>query len=47
VLILFDIDMTLLKTNGAGRRAMQNAGAALFGRASRSTGSTSRAASIR
>ena len=33
MLILFDIDMTLLKTNGAGRRAMQNAGAALFGRA--------------
>lgn len=33
MLILFDIDMTLLKTNGAGRRAMQTAGGALFGRA--------------
>lgn len=31
MLILFDIDMTLLKTNGAGRVAMAQAGEALFG----------------
>lgn len=30
MLILFDIDMTLLKTNGAGRRAMADAGQRLF-----------------
>lgn len=30
MLILFDIDMTLLKTNGAGRRAMADAGKRLF-----------------
>ncbi len=30
MLILFDIDMTLLKTNGAGRRAMAEAGQRLF-----------------
>lgn len=33
MLILFDIDMTLLKTNGAGRVAMAAAGASLFGHA--------------
>ena len=31
MLILFDIDMTLLKTNGAGRVAMAAAGESLFG----------------
>lgn len=30
MLILFDIDMTLLKTSGAGRRAMQRAGSAMY-----------------